>query len=359
MFFYVGVILDGASYNILALVLVMAGILELMNRNKITTKSIIKQGILMFLIFFTKQNIGVFYTISVFVYELLINKEKIVKVLKMLLVAIVLSVISFFIMHLCGILDGFINYAVLGIKEFSANYFIEKKGMLVALLLIYVLVIYGVIYFHATKKMYAKKVKLLLVFATTNIFTLYPFMNEYHIKYAFFITLIMAVFYLDRMIDKTLFSSKAMDKIILIMMSIGFFVTTQQVRMENYDKIIVGEEYKIIQNFGIDEDEYRLLKRYEQYKNSTKNKTICISKYSNLYSVVFKDFNGIFDIPNIGNFGKDGVNGVIEKIEEMHNIEFILYYDYNSQESSEIRAFIQKNNEAIYRDADMSVFYKK
>ena len=41
----------------------------------ITKKSTnLKQGILIFLIFFTKQNTGIFYALSILIYELLNNK---------------------------------------------------------------------------------------------------------------------------------------------------------------------------------------------------------------------------------------------------------------------------------------------
>lgn len=359
MFFYVGIILDGASYNILAMVLVLAGMLNLMSAAS-SKKKIIPQGILMFLVFFTKQNIGVYYIISVIVYELILNRNKkgnIQNLIKMGIIAYFLLMISIIIMHFTGMLDGFINYAIMGISEFKQNLFIEKINMFILLCAVLVFDVWGVIVFHTSKNMFSRKTKILLIFVFTNILTIYPFANEYHIKYAFFVAMILAIYFFDKIVAKAAFSAKTMDKLIVILTSIGFIVTINQVKMECYNQVYVANGYETIEGYGINFDLYNDLQHYEEYLKTTKNKVLCISKYSNFYSVIYKDFNGVFDIPNLGNFGKEGEQGLIEKINTMKNTEFVLYHEYNTQEPKKLREYIKENYKLKHRDVKFDVYY--
>lgn len=359
MFFYVGIILDGASYNVLAMVLVLAGLFNLMKKGT-SKKKIIPQGILMFLIFFTKQNIGVYYIISVIAFELILNRNKkgnILNLVKMGIVAYILLMVSIIIMHFTGILEGFINYAIMGLSEFKENLFIEKMNMFILLCAVLVFDVWGVIALHTTKNMFSRRTKIFLIFALTNIFTIYPFANEYHIKYAFFITILLAIYLFDRVVAKTDFSAKTMDKLIVILTSIGFIVTINQVKMECYDQVYVSDRYETIEGYGIDSELYNDLEHYESYLKTTENKVLCISKYSNFYSVIYKDFNGVFDIPNLGNFGKEGEEGLIEKVKNMENTEFVLYHEYNTQEPNKLRRYIKENYKLKHRDTKFDVYH--
>lgn len=361
MFFYVGIILDGASYNILAMILMLAGIINLMD-SRSSKKKVIPQGILMFLIFYTKQNIGVYYIISVITYELILNRHKkgtIWNLVKMGAVAAGLLMGSIIVMNYLGILSGFINYAILGIKEFKENLFAEKAWLFIILALVWVFDVWGVIAHHTTKNMFSRKTKILLIFTIANILTIYPFANEYHIKYAFFITILLAIYFFDKIVAKTAFSAKMMDKIIVIITTIGFFVTVNQVNMQCFDQVYIINGYETIEGYGINKELYDNLIRYEKYLETTDNKVLCLSKYSNFYSVIYKDFNGKFDILNLGNFGVEGEKGLIKEIEDMEDTEFVLYQEYNTQEPYELRKFIKENYKLKHRDIGFEVYHNE
>ena len=107
------VILLGASYNILALDFFLLGILlHLKGKNDYI------QGIIMFLIFMTKQNIGIYYMIAYLIYSLAEHK-KIKKLIIPYIIEIILLAIYFLYLLLNQNLYNFINYTFLGVKEFG------------------------------------------------------------------------------------------------------------------------------------------------------------------------------------------------------------------------------------------------
>ena len=64
------VVPSGANYNTLAILFSLIGLSLYVSKKS----NNLLQGLIAFLVFFTKQNIGIFYIISVLIYELYINK---------------------------------------------------------------------------------------------------------------------------------------------------------------------------------------------------------------------------------------------------------------------------------------------
>lgn len=121
-----------ANYTTMALMLCIIGILFCIKKNKYNT---IIQGIIIFLIFYTKQNIGVYYGTSLFLFEILSKnniKEKIKRLLIEFITFITLLILSLIIFYMNNNLYDFINYAFLGIKEFAnENIFIAPDLSLI------------------------------------------------------------------------------------------------------------------------------------------------------------------------------------------------------------------------------------
>lgn len=108
-----------ANYNSLAIALSLFGIyVFIKNIDKINNKVIIIQSLVCFIIFLTKQNIGIFYFIAIIIF--LLVKEKKAKKIKYIIKTSLIFLISclIFILYLQknGIFYNFLNYAVLRIK---------------------------------------------------------------------------------------------------------------------------------------------------------------------------------------------------------------------------------------------------
>ena len=130
----------GANYNILAIALYIFGIYIYKKEN--TIKNIFLQSLAMFLIFFTKQNIGIYYVIAIILSNLFLDtknlKENIKLTIKEISIFLIFVLISSIIMFAEGIFFDFINYAFLGMSEFTQGNFAIAEGC-EALILIYFL----------------------------------------------------------------------------------------------------------------------------------------------------------------------------------------------------------------------------
>ena len=111
-----------ANYNTLALMFCLYGVIIIINKDKLTfNRFTILQSIFIFLIFITKQNIGAFYYIGFLIWNCIFvdKKEKNKIFFTILLYIIIYSLLFIWILYVKGLLFGFIDYAILGIKEFA------------------------------------------------------------------------------------------------------------------------------------------------------------------------------------------------------------------------------------------------
>ena len=123
---------SGANYNFLAVDFVLLGMIlnKRIEGKKLNT---ILQGIISFVVFFSKQNIGAMYIFSLLIlniYKWQKNKDKsyIFVFIKEMLIAGILLFISLGAMYLSGNLEGFLNYAIFGLGEFAQYNTSRKKS---------------------------------------------------------------------------------------------------------------------------------------------------------------------------------------------------------------------------------------
>ena len=202
------------NYNNLALMFVIYGLIVILNRRKYSTNQfIILEAIISFLVILTKQNIGLLYLFSLIVYSFVYEKEKRLKnIIKIMGIEIILICIFILFLYEQGILEGFISYTMLGIKEFA------KQNVLVGLntmLLISIVIITAIfVVIINKKKIYdntiRKDINSIAIFAFPLIIYAYPIFNVVHIEFALFC--INISFLLPRIYRKSLI----FDSIILL-----------------------------------------------------------------------------------------------------------------------------------------------
>ena len=111
-----------ASYNMLAIAFVILGIINLLKYKRNIIDNII-QGIIVFLIFMTKQNIGIYYICGLALSNLL--KYKKIKIVFKYTFVQITTFLLLFAMYLLANKNynmyDFINYAFLGISEFAVK----------------------------------------------------------------------------------------------------------------------------------------------------------------------------------------------------------------------------------------------
>lgn len=142
-----------ANYNLLALWFSLVGILLLLGDKE----NAIIQGIMAFLVFFSKQNMGIFYVIGFGIYQLCSGKKKKEKIKDIFLFSftvLILGTIFMVYMQKIKMWDGFINFAFSGLVEFSQENISVNINILVQNV---ILLISYFILFYIVRKKYRKR----------------------------------------------------------------------------------------------------------------------------------------------------------------------------------------------------------
>ena len=353
-------IVAGANYNTLGCIFILLGIYLY-----ITKKSTnFKQGLLIFLVFFTKQNTGIFYALSVIIYELFENKlskKYILDQLKKFIFFLMPSSLVLLFMHFNGNLEGFINYCFGGLFEFGgSNLVFTAAPFYYALPLssigIYIFTILKKdTIFKTFKNNFWYTLKLLFIFALVNTFTVYPIFNSSHFIYTFPYHLIFIFYYLDTLILKEIFDEdkyyiygKIFALTILVLLLgrtlLYFFydydlISKYRSRNTPFDNLYSYTDTMIKTN---DLKEYIL----EQEKQGI---TVLICSHDAAFPMIeLKKSNGMYDLLFNGNLGYKGKDKVYSDIDNLKNTEFLVVTneeDIFVQEPQEIRKYIMDNLE--------------
>jgi len=356
LFLFTRIIGGGASYNILAIVFVVIGIILEIDRNKSENKLKynILQGIIVFFIFMTKQNIGIYFVLGLIIERICIYKN-ISKTIRSLLLtgSISLLLVAGYIIQLIqsNNLYNFINYVFLGIGEFTNNAKIEYLAV-ATLLSIVSIYIFLVALIFKNKKVELKQeeytnIQILVCITLPIILVVYPLLNGFHLDMIMMLIYIgimymLEIIFLKHVLEDTkvanyIAGAMAVLFTILILVDINFlFYYSNKFKSENeyahpYFGAIIEEE---MQN-NIDE--------VLSYIKENDKEVIVFSEEAALYMVPLKRSNGAMDLPFLGNMGENGENNMIKQIEEMKNTEFLITEEKTMyQESDKIREYIKE-----------------
>ena len=337
--------LCAANYNCFAIIFSLLGILKaLKNKN-----SWVWQGIIIFLVLFTKQNIGVLYFIAICLSDIIINginKKSIKKIIKQSALATALSLVLLLIMYCQGILADFLSFAVFGLKEFSGNFYID---IYIISLLSFIIVIWTLTTVVRKKGLLEeqtnKKLMILCIFSTLYVFITYPIANSHHIILGSIITYITVICILHLIGINVL----KLEKLIII---IGILFLIKSVGNSAYNtyKWIKKADFTISNNnpyFGcrlLQKEKIEKMDKFIIEKNIEGKEVIILSHQAGLYLIPLQKNNGVFDLPFKGNLGKEGENGLIDKISKLKScVILITKGNLFWQESEKANEFVRNN----------------
>lgn len=359
----------GANYNTLAMDFVLLGIylnLKWMDSKKGHN---IVQGIVMFLVLFTKQNMGAFYIFGICLYQLI--KEKNIKnIIKQIVILGTLVIISMIIFIYFDIFNDFINYAVLGIGEFAKENIGGSIIDLIKVLFFAIFVSILTIFLIKKKIMQDEdknKLLLLVILSIPLMLIGYPIYNEYHTTLVNLL-LFLTIFYI---LDYIFFSNMSLGKwkkivkiflilLILVYMYvsilhfISWFINLSQNKYFDNQHPFYGSYLK-----EENKEKFEIITKY--VANSEEN-VIILTEETALYMIPLKRNNGVMDLPFLGNMGKNGEDNIIQKTEEMKNTRFLIKKEEKDlfwQESKKINQYIKENLEYIGDIENFSVYEKK
>lgn len=366
-------LITGASYNILALIITIIGIILLIKNQKKSLKNLMFQGLILFLIFMTKQNFGIFYGIGLFIYEFIDNKKTKEK-LKNLMIEYISFLILFFI-YLCYMLFtnnlyNFINMAFFSISEFGEkNVYINfgYVGFIAGLIFINIFLFFFLI---KNKKINLKEkqkkiIQILIPFSTLISLVIIPLVNDVHFGISSYLLIITTLYLLKEILFKDF---KINEKIIILIMFfiIGIGIIISSINFYWWESDIFSKEYKYKREnayYGsmINEKTSKNIEIVDKYIENNKRKVIILSNKAALYMVPLKRNNGKFDLAFKGNLGKDGEEGIIKELTEIKDTEILIekendFSGISWQESKKARDYILNNFKQIGEIEEFLIF---
>lgn len=358
-------VISSANYNSFAIMLLVFAVLVVINRENIKHYVLI-ESILITLIFLTKQNIGVFYLIGLILYTIL-NKKELKNTIKIIGITGIFGILFVLILYFNNLLEGFISYAILGIKEF------DKENKSVDLFMIFAIIVTtlnGLLLISINsndkfkKKEERKNINNIACFAYPLLGMTYPIFNISHIKFALSIQYVLLFYILYLLVKGSKIEKNKIKKYIIFILEI-FIIVYYSISSITYTikyfRKISNDEYKYNEPYygTIFNDETKeKIKDITEYMQSCDNEVVCISTDAGLYMIPLKQNNKEFDMLLLGNLGKDGENGVIEKIKGFKDKKIILMNkEKNSwQESDKIIEFVKNNFTKIGEIEDILIY---
>lgn len=197
-------VLPEASYNMLAIFFVLLGIYNLINGKENKLIKNIFQGTIAFLVFFTKQNIGILYIAAMIIAQILTIKDKKILIKNIIiqgLIQLVLTIVVLISMYIKGNLYDFIDFAFLGIGEFADKniHIYLEEGMIN--IFTFILSVLAIVLTYIKKIPFDEKqknsIRILSTVSVFMIFIVYPLMNVAHTIIANTIFMVMISYLLD------------------------------------------------------------------------------------------------------------------------------------------------------------------
>ena len=319
--FTMNMMINSANYNILATAFYMIGIIFALNEHSKKNSFIL--GIIAYLCFMTKQNIGVFFIIALIISDLFNYKKdtlvNIVIQIATFLVLILISIVGFLIEDN---LSDFINYTFFNLHEFALQNFGLEAGQIgkVIIMLLVAFVVNILFMIKMLKEKEAKEYKL-FVFGIMIYFSLVPIINTFHIYICITITVAELVILIDSIFRKDIKDEDyekrikelgliSIDKIITIMnVIIYLLIVLNVISIAGYYKSPVIETNKKSPYYLciIDRSTKQKLESVCQYILAEKDKSknvIIFSADTSLYMPVLKLNNGDIDLPFYRKFRK-------------------------------------------------------
>ena len=362
------IILTGANYNILVFIPIIIVLILLIKKcnNPLILATI---SIITFLI---KQNVGIYLSIGICIYYLTSKnnvKEKIKNIVIFSIIFLLETIIFLVSLFINNNLYGFINYAILSMREFGTsniNNEIYALSYLVIVLALDVIQIYLINNKKPNIKQEVKdNIKIFLSIGMPIILMSYPIFNYAHVAVSVLISEIGIAYFINNTIIDELEINAKKEKILYLCFIIILFIniTVETISVVKYmNKFYYTKDFNN-PYFGvlIKKERYENIEKITKYikeNNSYGIDVKVLSADAGLYTTYLEKNNKNFDLPFLGNLGKYGENGLIEEIKQLRNTKILIKTNEEDvfwQESKKTREYIKNNyiKEGTIEDFDI------
>jgi len=349
-----GIIGGGTSYNALCIAFILLGILVHLNCYN-QKRYNLYQGIIIFLIFFTKQSIGVFYAFGIVLFELVdkkFSKEFFVNQFKKFFCFLFPTILFCLFMYINGYFFDFVNYAFGGLLEFAhSNSSMHNRIFIFVFILVCICTL-----FIKTRKFLSedqkRKTTFLFIMGMCASLINLPLMNLAHMSYSYLVIYLSFFYILDITLIKHIVNTDKHYNYCNLCSFIILILTLLYIFSQTYASLLHLNKFEKTHPFynapfsDRTIDGINVLTKYIERKNKYGFNVIIIAPDSGYIMIPLKQSNGAFDLVLRGNLGYKGVEKLIEQIEATKNTEFLMYTDDDKvfwQEPEEIREYIINN----------------
>ncbi len=356
-YFSYELVTGGASYNTLAVLLVLVGI-YLSLKEMTSNKFCILNGILMYAIFFTKQNIGVYYVLASLLVQIIINgkdKHTIVNIVKQFGIAFVLSIGTLGILYAQGVFWDFINIAFLGIREFGAQNSIIDPTCIAHMLICMITIIAAIILQKHVTKEENHHIKILLGIGIPMLLIAYPIVNVAHTMLAMAILLILLLYMTHLMINQFLSDKIVKGVILTLTISLIALCVSPFSRILGYEWAIKDYQHPYY-GLAISTPMLKHIETVNEYINHHEGKVIMLSDKSAIYNIPEKRNNGKMDLVFLGNLGYQGEDRLIEEVSNMKNTQILIYEPLFWQESEKLLNWLKEHCEVVGKIEEYDIY---
>ncbi len=351
-------ILAGANYTLLSVLFFTIGMYLYIAKK---SNNII-QGLLIYFCIFTKQNVGLFYTLTVLIYELINNKKLDIQYIKnqfiKFFVFLFPSLATLLYLYITGSFNGFLNYCIGGLFEFG-NYnflFIVPFNYIIIVFTSIIIYLLAIILKHRNIKVndanFYDNINILFIFTLGILPVTYPIFNSTHFLYVVPFSLILLFYFLDALLFKELFDINKLNNIIFL-----FYLILLIITIRNFSELFINKNHYHFYNdtstpysfLYIDNELYLQNEQIKDFilKEEKLGKTVKILAYdAALPMIELKKSNGKYDLFFTGNLGYNGINTSIEEIAESKNTLYLIFVNEEKtfdQEPLKARNYITDN----------------
>lgn len=351
----------GANYNVLAEAIFILGIVLFLNRENIKLYNLF-QGLIIFSLLFTKQNIGAYYFIAIVIAEILLDKKNSIHyIVRELMVTLICMLVAVIIMNFTGCFKGFLNYTILGMGEFTTqNFKLQNEVKIVIIGYLTIAICSYILAFLVSRKNkdIRDNMKVLTVFSILLNLSILPIVNLYHTSFAILINVIIFVYLLD-----TLLLSKIKNKVFAIILAIVLYLVinsygvicgyraSKNVRITDTNNVYFSSNVSEELNNKMNQ-----ISEYIKQKESENIDVISISSDSALYMTLLNKNHKELDLCFKGNLGYNGKEEVIEKIKLLKDTEIMINQNDYWQEIDELKKYVRENYEKIKTIGDIDIY---
>ena len=353
------IVTAGANYNTLVILFVLIGINLYITKNE----NFLIHGLIMFLIFFTKQNIGAYYILAMIICDLYLykfSKKFFLELLKKGSIFVLLSVIMLLQMYITGNILDFINFCFGGIFEFSESNISFAASPYYLVLFIATFMLYIFVLFK--RKTLLKEVfneekfrnlTILIIFTAFVSLIVYPIFNSAHFLFVMPLHFIVLTYIFNSILIDELYGDikyigvcnlMAFAVLFMILLRIGLYYFEQR----NETSYI---SYKNSPFYGIPTyteyiEKSDTIKQYILSQNETGIDVIIVSDDSSLPIVELNQNHLIYDLMYEGNLGYNGREKIKKDILSRKNTQFLIVTneeDIFEQQPTDLLDFIKEN----------------